>query len=863
LVLVAVLIAAAILALLIIGGVYWWTTRLSEPVPEPTAGPVFTGTPADRIELSPGALKDWNVLLISADTLRADHVGCYGNTVIRTPAIDGLARRGVLFRKAVTPVPITLPGHASMLTGLNPPRHGVRSNGFFRLRAETGTLGLRLKPQGYVTGAVVGAYVLDKRFGLNQGFDHYDDDMTRGQHPTTFGFSERRAEQVNEVAIEWLHRHARQKFFLFVHYFDPHAPYAPPSPWDQVYKNNPYGGEIAYVDSQVGRLLAVLDELNLRQRTLVIFTSDHGESLGEHGESTHALLIYDATQLVPLIFSAPPPFPQNRIVTHQAGLIDIVPTVLALLGMSGPEKLDGISLLEPPPSRLRPMYIETLYTRLTHNWAPLLGVRRNDYKFIHAPKPEVYDLQADPRELNNLYAAKPDVAAEMFATLRELLGGDPDTARDVKGNLPVDEKTRQMLQAVGYVVPSTSIQAATEPTSLPDPKDMVLASHQLVEAQTRMTEGRWKEASELIRAYLEVSPNDPEGAHVAGLICRQLGQYDDALRHFTRAAAMGYQQAESLSGMASIYVVRKDLGKAEELYKKALQIDPHNTTALLGLGSVYGEQKREAEAMQAFQDAIRYGQRINTGMAYVGISNLHRKAGRLAEAREALAKAVEAEPSNPVIARIAASFGEQTGDVGTTIEHLRKAAEDRPTAEGLLKLGRLLNQQKRYHEAAQYLGRAMTLGPPGADLHYELGIALVELRQIDQAAQQFNRAIQLAPNHTGALSQLGMLLARAGRFEDAEKLMSRIIQIDPNSPVAHYNLGLVLANLEAYDRAAQHLRKAIELNPNDPQARTKLGLVLAQQGKTAEATQQYREALRIDPNHTEAKELLQIENAPK
>jgi arylsulfatase A-like enzyme/Flp pilus assembly protein TadD len=795
---IALAITATILVLLVAGGFYWWFTRSPGPAANRLARSAFTGKSADRIELSKGALKDWNVLLVSADTLRADHVGCYGNHAISTPTIDGLARQGVLFKQAITPAPITLAAHTSMLTGLNPPHHGVRSNGFFRLRAGTHTLASVLKGQGYATGGVVGAFVLDSRFGLNQGFDTYNDDMKGGEHPTQFGYPERRAEVVSDVAIEWLRQHGRGKFFLFVHYFDPHFPYTPPAPFSEQYKTNPYDGEIAYVDQQLARLLAVLNELDVRRRTLIIFTADHGESLGEHGEHTHALLIYDATQHVPLIFSAGAPFPQNRIVTHQVGSIDIVPTVLALLGVPPPGALDGMNLLEAPPAPLRPIYIETLYTRLTHNWAPLLGVRRSDFKFIYAPKPEVYDLQTDPRELNNLYTGQRTLAAELYGRLRSFVGADPDTAADVQGNLPMDEETRRKLQALSYVAPTTTSRPTTTRTaSLPDPKDMIQASLQLLQAEELASQNRWKEAEQTIRGYLQLSRNDPEGSHIAGQIYRQLGQYDEALKWFTRAASQGYHQAEAFAGVGSIYVIKKDLAKAEEAYGKALQIDPHNTTALLGMGTVYGEQKREAEAMQFFQDALKFGQGLNAGMAYVGISNLHRKAGRMKEADEAIAKAIAAEPSNPVIAKLAATLSERGGNVNQAIEQLRKAADSRPTVDGLLKLGKLLNQQKQHAEAAKYLNKALSLDASAVEVHYELGCALLQTNQIEPAAEHFYKAVQLSPKHVGALSELGKLFARAGKLQDAEMLMTQAVEAEPNSPVARYNLGLVLANRQA------------------------------------------------------------------
>jgi len=850
----AVLIGVAIVALLIGGGVYWWTSRSDTPEP---SSPIFTGVAADRIDLAPGSLKGWNVLLISADTTRADRVGCYGNRAIQTPELDRLAREGVLFLRAITSAPITLPGHATMLTGLNPPRHGIRSNGLFRLRDQAETLASRLKAHGYATGAAIGAFVLDSKFGLDRGFDGYDDDLASGHSPTQYAFRERPAGRVNEVALAWIRQHASEKFFFFAHYFDPHFPYAPPAPWDERYKHNPYDGEIAYVDSEVGRLLAALDDMNLRRRTLVIFTSDHGESLGEHGERTHAIFVYDATLRVPLIFSAPEPFPKNHIVTRLAGIVDIAPTVLALLGVPAPPSMDGISLLEPPPADPRSVYVESLYPKFTHNWSPLLGIRRDDYKFIYAPKPELYDLRTDPRELKNVYDDHRELAAEMHDKLREMLGDDPETAADVRATLAVDEKTRAILRTLGYVVPDKSTQPSTQTVALPDPKDVIQNYLLLHGAQNHVLKGNYKEAAESVRKYLELSPNDPEGTQIAGQIFRQLGELDESLKWYQRAVVLGYERAESWAGVGSVYVLKKDPARAQEAYKKALEVDPLSTTALIGMGTVHVLRGREAEALACFEKALKHGQGINAEMAHLGISNVHRRAGRTKEADEALARAVAANPSNPSVAKVAAAYSQQAGDPNQAIEQLRKAAAEHPTADVLLKLGALLNQKKQHAEAAEFIRKGIALDPDNAALHYELGMALVDPNQIQQAGAAFLKATQLDPNHTAAFTQLGILFANAGKFRESAQLLRRAATLEPDSYRAHYNLGLALANLQSWDQAEKELRKALEIKPDDTATLCNLGRVLAENGKQPEAIQCYRKALEIDPANASAKQLLQ------
>ncbi len=856
----AIVIAVAIVVLLVGGGVYWLTSSPEEGLSVDGVA-LFTGKPADHIELAQGALKGWNVLLISADTTRADRIGCYGNTTIRTPTIDGLASQGVLFRQAITPVPITLPGHASMLTGLIPPRHGVRSNGLFKLTEGVDTLATLLKREGYATCAAIGAFVLDAKFGLAEGFDTYADDVAGGEAGSQFFYPERSAEEVNEDAIPWLREHADKPFFLFVHYFDPHFPYEPPAPFDQQYGKNLYDGEIAYVDGQVSRLLAVLDELDVRKRTLVIFTSDHGEALGEHGERTHAIFIYDATQHVPLIFSAPPPFPQNRIVQRQVGLIDIVPTVAALLGVRPPDGIDGISLIESTYDPKRLLYIESLYPKLTHNWAPLVGLRRIDMKFIHAPNPEVYDLLKDPKELTNIYHEQRPFARRMHERLREILGQDIRLAAVVKPNLDVDEATRRKLEGLGYVVATPS---STKPTTrakasapLPDPKQMIRAQGYLLNAQTYVMRGEYEQAQSMVEQYLKLSPDDPEGAHIAGRVYWHLGRLDESLQWYRRSTELGYEPASSWASIGAILVKQGKLDQAEQAYKKALAIDPKSTGGLLGLASLAVRQKRLDLAVTRYKTVLEAGSGLNAGMAYLGLSNVYRKMGKTDLADEMFDKAMQAEPDNPAVIRAAAALKEESGDTAGTIAHLRAAFSAKPTAEVCHKLGRLLIQQGKHAEAVPVLQKGVTLPDASAHLHYELGRALMGTNQIQPAAQAFQRAIQLDGKHADAMTQLGILFARAGQFDNALKLMATAAKLTPKVHSTQFNLGLVLAHLKRYDEALATFRRAAEIDPDDAKTYCKIGYVLTQQGKRDEAAKAYRKALELEPGNAEAQAGLQ------
>ena len=301
----------------------------------------------------PARAKGYDLLVITMDTTRADRIGCYGYGRAETPHVDELARRGVRFAQAIAPTPITLPSHASLFTGLYPPAHGVRNNGTFALGSNQTTLAELLGAAGYATGAAVGAFVLEARFGLDQGFESYDDTVVpRARGAAEHTFAERRAAAVTDSAIAWLGGHLegedRKPFFIWAHYFDPHGPYRPPEPYGERFSGSPYDGEIAYTDAEIGRLLRFIDERGDEDRTLVLLTADHGEALGDHGETTHSILVHDSTIRIPLIFSCPSLFDDAYVAGDRVvSLVDVMPTLLSLLGVAAEQAFDGEDVFAP------------------------------------------------------------------------------------------------------------------------------------------------------------------------------------------------------------------------------------------------------------------------------------------------------------------------------------------------------------------------------------------------------------------------------------------------------------------------------------------------------------------------------------
>jgi arylsulfatase A-like enzyme len=406
-----------------------------------------------------GALAGRNVLLVTLDTTRADRIGVYGNREIETPNLDRLAREGVLFSQAVATAPTTLPAHASIMTGLYPNRHGARTTALFRVGEEQRTLAEVLADRGYATAAFPSAFVLDERFGLAQGFEVYDTRTTaRGPSPE---FTERRAEKTTDLALRWLRSTSRRPFFLWVHYYDPHAAYAPPEPYASLYP--PYDGEIAYVDRHLGRLLEAVESAG---PALVVVIADHGESFGDHGEYAHSYLIQETTLQIPLMMYAAGALTGGLRVDARISQVDLMPTILSLLGIDAPEGLDGVDLTQPPDPT-RAIVAETLEGRVYFGWSRLSAIYQGPLKLIDGTRAALYDLSQDPLEQRDLAASRGADVVRLRRRLERIRGGNGRMLRPLGEELETEEVKR--LQALGYVAEAGRTVDAAGPG--PDPRD--------------------------------------------------------------------------------------------------------------------------------------------------------------------------------------------------------------------------------------------------------------------------------------------------------------------------------------------------------------------------------------------------------
>jgi len=585
--------------------------------------PAFA-SPGAILNVPPGAAAGFNVLVVTLDTTRADHLGCYGYARAATPVLDRLAAGGVRFAEAVTVAPETLPAHATLFTGLLPPRHGVRTNSENRLESRHATLAEVARGRGYETAAFVSAFVLDARFGLDQGFDLYDDRVESAEGAAfAAGNNERPASRTTDAALAWLRgREDRRPFLAWVHYFDAHAPYDPPEPFARRFADSPYDGEIAFVDAQLGRLLEGLEATGQRDKTLLVVVGDHGEGLGDHGERTHSVFLYRSATRVPLILANPRLFPRPAVVDEVVvSLADLAPTILDLLGVEDPPPRDGLSLLGTKPDPKRSVYVESLVPYLDFGWAPLFGLRRLRESYVQAPRPECYDLRSDPGEQRNLLdpkAGKRGACAAQAQVLDRMLASFPPHEAAAAGAPPADPETRERLQALGYLG-GPGAGGAHGP--LADPKDMIDVASLVVDANALLSSGRPAEALAVAQRAAARSPRDRTVLNTLAKIDLRLGRLKDA-EDALRAFRAIQPKADASVLLAQILILDGRLDEAARLLDEAEGLDPRHGGVHIARGDLLARQGRKDEARASYERARKVDPYRAGGAAEARLSRL-------------------------------------------------------------------------------------------------------------------------------------------------------------------------------------------------------------------------------------------------
>jgi len=667
-----------------------------------------------------------NIIIFTLDTLRADHLHAYGYdySLNDTPTLDKMAQEGIIFEECITTVPLTLPSHSSIMTGMLPTYHGIRINGNNALSEKQITVAEKLKKKGYLTAAFIGAFVLDGRWGLKQGFDYYDDFFDLEKYKTLdLGRVQRPANEVIDSALKWLDNNKNKRFFTWIHLYDPHTPYAPPEPYFSEYRDRGrkglYDGEISFMDSQIERVINWLELNHLRKKTIMIFVGDHGESLGDHKEDTHGYFIYDSTLRVPLIIVTPFKKLKNIRVKPQVRTIDIFPTVLDILGLNGKSEVHGKSLIplffKPEKGKDRLAYSESLSPRLQYNWGALYSLRSSKFKYIEAPRPEFYNLMKDPKELTNIFRKHLKIMEEYRKKLYEIKNTSGENAPEPE-NVNMDEKSMEKLATLGYlgvaVAGKTSLKENRE---LPDPKDRIELFNMISLASEHISEGKYDKALELLENVVKKDPNNPQ--------IRLL--------------------------LASSYLKQKKFEKAKAQLDSILKKNPDNLKALITLANLFYAQKKAEETRAVCSKILsiekNYTQALSLmGKAYILDDNLEK-------AYEYLKKAVDVQPK---------------------INATR------------LELAKCLISMKRYDEAIKEINTVIEHHGDFPEAHYHLALIYEDLGEYSKAEEEYLKEIKNHPNYIPARFNYARLIFNYD-LEEYIKQMKKIIKINPKAARAY------------------------------------------------------------------------------
>jgi arylsulfatase A-like enzyme/Flp pilus assembly protein TadD len=635
------------------------------------------------------------IVLITIDTLRADALGFAGNARVKTPYLDSLAADGLVFTNAHAHNTVTLPSHANILTGLLPYQHGIRDNAGYELDAKHATVARALKQQGYATAGFIGAFPLDARFGLGRDFDVYDDQYREGSRPREFVMDERSAPEVLEPATKWWSASTAEKKFLWVHLYDPHAPYSPPAPFAQEYRNEPYLGEIAFVDAQIRAFLEPI--LAKDPEALVIITADHGEALGDHGELTHGLFAYESTLKVPLLVYSKgrvTPAKKTRSVRH----IDIAPTILAAAGIEKPKELLGHSLLEDRADA--DTYFEALSATMNRGWAPLVGIIHGPHKYIDLPIAELYDLPRDPAELSNL--AQTD-RRTLFALRKLLADAAPGAA--TPGDRKVSQEDQSRLLSLGYI---SGNAAKTSYTIEDDPKKLVDIDNDLHRVIELYQRGQIRDAVTLAQQVVKKRPGMPSAYEMLGFLLQESERPEDAIEMLRAAIADG-SATEHMR--ARLGLTLSESGRAKEAVDVLAPIaNTSDPDILNAYGIALADSGRVAEGLEQFRRVLKID--ATNAKAYQNYGIVALRVGDTEDARQHLLKALELNDRLPI---------------------------------ALNAMGVLYARERRTDDAIRAWMRAVELDPKQFDALYNVALVSGNAGRWPQAIEALDRFIRTAP----------------------------------------------------------------------------------------------------------------------
>ncbi len=667
-------------------------------------------------------IKKPNIILITLDTLRADHLPIYGYANTETPVLDKLAKKGLVFDTCITSDTLTLPAHSSIMTGMYPTNHGIHINGDNVLSEKQITIAEKIKELEYNTAAFIAAFVLDGRWGLKQGFDYYDDNFDLEKFKTNdLGRVQRPANEVIDSSIKWLENNKNKPFFSWIHLYDPHTPYKPPEEYLNKYNNRGriglYDGEIAFMDSQIGRLIDWLNSNELMKNTILIIVGDHGESLGEHKEDTHGFFIYDSTIRVPLIIVTPFESLNNRRVKTQVRTIDIFPTILEFLKIPEVLNIHGKSLIPLffNESNDRVAYSESIAPRLQYNWSALYSLRTTKYKYIEAPRPEFYNLVEDPEELKNILRRETNISKryrnQLYGIIKE---SENNSQKADSANL--DKETLSKLATLGYIGTSNNkTTSLAENRKLPDPKDRVTLFNMISMASEYISEKNYDKALGILEEVVERDPKNPQ--------IRLL--------------------------LASSYMHEKKYAEAKSQLDTILKKNPESIKALITLANLFYKKNDHDDVQTICKKILSIDKKYNQALGLMGRSLMFQ--GKLDKALDYFQKAIEIQPKL-MLNRVA--------------------------------LAKCLIKGNQYEDAKKHLDMVITLHPDYFEAHYNYALIYENEGNYEEAKEEYLKEIKNHPNFVPARFNYAKLIL-SYNLEEYVKHMKEIIKINSESAKGH------------------------------------------------------------------------------
>ncbi len=692
-------------------------------------------------------LKKLNVILITIDTLRASHVGIYGRGKAKTPNLDKLAEEGAYFKKCITQTPLTLPSHTTILSGTYPLYHKVRDNGGFIVPQKLTLISEILKKKGFKTAAFIAAYVLHSKWGLNQGFDFYEDSFDMSKYKSvSLSKIQKRAGEVLKEAEEWIRKNRSKHFFAWIHLYDPHTPYDPPSPYKEMYPGQPYRGEVEYTDYQLGLFFNFLKREALYNKTLIIIVADHGESLGQHKEKTHGFFLYEPTVWVPFIIRAPFKF-RKKVITQNVELVDVTPTILDALGFLKEQKgIQGKSLLPllfERKSKISDIaYTETFYPKFHYGWSELKAIYYENFKYILAPKDELYDLSQDERERKNLSLYKKRLRKKLRKMLERFIEEKSKNSLNILENKNLGREEIKKLAALGYI--STFVDTSNKKT-LPDPKDKIGVYNALLKTKRLMREKKYEQAINTVEKIIKSDPEIVDAYMLLGNLYYRKRDFKKAMESFYEVLKRKPDYNFATINIINCLLGLEEFDRAEEKIKEFLKRFPNDYALYMELGKIRLLKGDYDSALSNFKKVLKLDRKNAEAMNKIGEILIVKK--KYDKAKKILKEALKIAPTAKEICYNLAQIAEKEGNIEEAIKFYKMEIKNNSdNFKAFYNLAEDLRERGDFDKAIEYYSKTIEVKPDFNIPYFMIAKYLFDRREeLDRAITLCKKGVEIKP----------------------------------------------------------------------------------------------------------------------